>query len=57
MIRIGRVESLPVFYAIENGLILTLTIVFSSILFREKISRTAVIGIVLSVVSMAMLSL
>ena len=57
MILIGRVESLPVFYAIENGLILGLTIIFSSILFREKISRKALAGIVLSVISMAMLSL
>ena len=57
MIQIGRVESLPVFYTVENGLILVLTIVFSSILFREKISRTEAIGIALSVVSMAMLSL
>lgn len=57
MILIGRVESLPVFYTVENGLILVLTIVFSSILFKEKISRTAAIGIALSVVSLAMLSL
>ena len=57
MILIGRVESLPVFYTVENGLILVLTIVFSSILFKEKISRTAAVGIALSVVSLAMLSL
>ena len=57
MILIGRVDSLPVFYAIENGMILGLTIIFSSILFKEKISKTAVIGIALSVISMAMLSL
>lgn len=57
MILIGRVESLPVFYAVENGLILGLTIIFSAILFQEKVSRKAVAGIVLSVVSMAMLSL
>ena len=57
MILIGRVESLPVFYAVENGLILGLTIIFSAILFREKISRKTVVGIVLSVISMAMLSL
>ena len=57
MILIGRVDSLPVFYAIENGMILGLTIIFSSILFKEKISKTAIIGIVLSVIAMAMLSL
>jgi len=57
MILIGRVDSLPVFYTIENGMILALTIIFSSILFKEKISRKAAAGIVLSLVSLAMLSL
>ena len=57
MILIGRVDSLPVFYAVENGLILGLTIIFSAILFQEKVSRKTVVGIVLSVISMAMLSL
>lgn len=57
MILIGRVESLPVFYTIENGMILALTIIFSSILFKEKISRNAIIGIVMSLISLAMLSL
>lgn len=57
MILIGRVESLSVFYTIENGMVLVLTVVFSAILFKEKISRSAVIGIVLAVGSLAMLSL
>lgn len=57
MILIGRVDSLPVFYTIENGMVLVLTIVFSAILFKEKISRMTVFGIVVSVISLAMLSL
>ena len=57
MILIGRVDSLPVFYTVENGMILVLTIVFSAILFKEKLSRTTVGGIALAVISLAMLSL
>lgn len=57
MILLGRVEQISVFYTIENGMILVLTVVFSAILFREKISRKAAMGIALSVVSLALLSL
>lgn len=57
MILIGRVELLSVFYTIENGMILVLTVVFSAILFKEKISKTAIVGIVLAVTSLALLSL
>lgn len=57
MILIGRVESLSVFYTIENGMVLVLTVLFSAILFKEKISRTVVIGIALAVGSLALLSL
>ena len=57
MVLINRVESLSVFYTIENGMVLVLTVVFSAILFKEKINRNVVIGIVMSVISLALLSL
>ena len=57
MMILGRVKQISVFYTIENGMVLVLTVVFSAILFKEKISRKAVIGIALSLVSLAMLSL
>lgn len=57
MILLGRVKQISVFYTIENGMILVLTVVFSAILFKEKISRKAAVGIALSVISLALLSL
>lgn len=57
MILINRVESLAVFYTIENGMVLVLTVVMSAILFKEKLNRNVIIGIVMSVVSLALLSL
>jgi len=57
MILINRVESLAVFYTIENGMVLVLTVVFSAILFKEKINRNVGIGILMSVISLALLSL
>ncbi len=57
MVLINRVESLAVFYTVENGMVLVLTVVFSAILFREKLNRNVIIGIVMSVISLALLSL
>lgn len=57
MILINRVDSLSVFYTIENGMVLVMTVIFSAILFKEKINRNVVIGIVMSVISLALLSL
>lgn len=57
MILLGKVDSLAVFYTFENGSILVLTVIFSAILFKEKISRTTAMGIAVSVISLAMLSL
>lgn len=57
MILIGRMESLSVLYTIQNGMILVLVVVFSAILFKEKISRKAAMGIALSVISLALLSM
>jgi len=57
MILINRVESLAVFYTIENGMVLVMTVVFSALLFKEKLNRNVIIGIVMSVISLALLSL
>ena len=57
MILNNRVDSLSVFYTIENGMVLVMTVIFSAILFKEKINRNVVIGIVMSVISLALLSL
>jgi len=57
MALLNRMESLAVFYTVENGMVLVLTVVFSAIMFKEKINRNVVIGIVMSVISLALLSL
>jgi len=57
MFLIGRVESLSVFYAIENGMILVLTVLCCALMFREKISRAVIAGMAVAVISLAMLSL
>ncbi|MBR5545663.1 MAG: hypothetical protein IKU70_01620 [Clostridia bacterium] len=57
MMLINRVESLSVFYTIENGMVLVMTVVLSAILFKEKLNRNVIIGIVMSVISLALLSL
>lgn len=57
MVLIGRVKSLSVFYTIENGMVLVLTIICSALLFKERISRSVAAGIAVSVLSLAMLSL
>lgn len=57
MLLINRMESLSVFYTVENGMVLVLTVLFSAIFFKEKINRNVLIGIVMSVVSLALLSL
>ena len=57
MTLINRMESLSVFYTVENGMVLVLTVVMSAIMFKEKLNRNVVIGIVLSVISLVLLSL
>ena len=57
MLLINRVDSLAVFYTIENGMVLVLTVLLSAVMFKEKMNRNVVIGIVMSVVSLALLSL
>lgn len=57
MALLNRMESLSVFYTVENGMVLVLTVVLSAILFKEKLSRKAIIGIAMSVVSLVLLSL
>ncbi len=57
MILINRVESLAVFYTIENGMVLVLTVVMSAIMFKEKLNRNVIIGIAISVASLVLLSL
>ena len=54
---LNRMESLAVFYTVENGMVLVLTVVLSAIMFKEKLNRNAIIGIVMSVVSLVLLSL
>ena len=57
MLLINRMESLAVFYTVENGMVLVLTVVLSALMFKEKLNRNVIIGIVMSVVSLALLSL
>lgn len=57
MALINRMESLAVFYTVENGMVLVLTVVLSAIMFKEKLNRNVMIGIVMSVVSLVLLSL
>ena len=57
MILINRMDSLAVFYTVENGMVLVLTVVLSALMFKEKLNRNVIIGIVMSVVSLALLSL
>jgi len=57
MTLINRMESLSVFYTVENGMVLVLTVVMSAIMFKEKLNRNVIIGIVLSVISLVLLSL
>lgn len=56
MVLLGRMESLSVFYTVENGMVLVLTVAASAVLFKEKISKSAMLGIALAVASLAMLS-
>ena len=57
MLLLGRMESLSVFYTVENGMVLVLTVLFSALMFKEKLSRNAIAGIALAVISLAMLSM
>ncbi len=57
MILLGRMESLSVFYTVENGMVLVLTVLSSALLFHEKLSRSAMLGIGMAAVSLALLSL
>lgn len=58
MLLIGRLgDMLSVFYTVENGLVLVLTVVMSAIMFKEKLNRNVIIGIAISVASLVMLSL
>ena len=50
-------DMLSVFYTVENGLVLVLTVVMSAIMFKEKLNRNVIIGIVISVASLVLLSL
>ena len=51
-----RVDA-PVLYTIDNGGVLVLSVLYSCILFREKLNAAQIAGIVLSAVSILMLSL
>lgn len=58
MLLIGRLgDMLSVFYTVENGLVLVLTVVMSAIMFKEKLDRNVIIGIAISVASLVLLSL
>jgi len=57
MALINRMDSLAVFYTVENGMVLVLTVVMSAIMFKEKLNRNVIIGIGLSVISLVLLSL
>ena len=57
MLLLGRMESLSVFYTVENGMVLVLTVLLSALMFKEKLSRNAIAGIALAVISLAMLSM
>ena len=47
----------PVLYTIDNGGVLVLSVLYSCILFREKLKPAQIVGIVLSAASIIMLSL
>ena len=49
--------SAPVLYTIDNGGVLVLSVLYSCVLFREKLSAAQLAGIVLSAASIVMLSL
>jgi len=57
MLLLNRMDSLAVFFTVENGMVLVLTVVLSAIMFKEKLNRNVIIGIVMSVISLALLSL
>ena len=58
MLLIGRLgDMLSVFYTVENGLVLVMTVIMSAIMFKEKLNRNVIIGIAISVASLVMLSL
>ena len=57
MLLLNRMESLAVFYTVENGMVLVLTVLFSALMFKEKLSCNAIAGIALAVISLAMLSM
>ena len=58
MLLIGRLgDMLSVFYTVENGLVLVLTVVMSAIMFKKKLNRNVIIGIAISVASLVLLSL
>jgi len=57
MALINRMDSLAVFYTVENGMVLVLTVVLSAIMFKEKMNRNVIVGIAMSVISLALLSL
>ena len=46
-----------IFYTIENGGVLILSVLYSVLLFHEKLARTQIVGIVLAGASIVMLSL
>lgn len=48
---------IPVLYTIDNGGVLVLSVLYSCLLFREKLSAAQIAGIVLSAASILMLSL
>jgi len=57
MLLLNRMDSLAVFFTVENGMVLVLTVVLSAIMFKEKLNSNVIIGIVMSVISLALLSL
>jgi multidrug transporter EmrE-like cation transporter len=46
-----------VLYTIDNGGVLVLSVLYSRILFKEKLSAAQVVGIALAAISIVMLSL
>ena len=57
MLYLLTLVSAPVLYTIDNGGVLVLSVLYSCILFREKLSAAQIAGILLSTASIVMLSL
>ena len=56
MVLLTRMSS-AVFFTVENGMVLVLSVVLSAVVLKEKLSRNTLIGIAMSVISLVLLSL